>query len=367
MRSIKTNIRWLVVAGVAVMLLFALASCAGETGPAGSTGPAGPAGPSGPSGSAGSAGPAGTAGAVGAMGTAGPVGTDTCSQCHNDTDVIKARQVQVAASVHATGGNFERNSADCAICHTSQGFAERVEIGSIDISDVKDPTAINCRTCHDIHTTYTEDDFGLSTNAPVTLELTGDTFDGGAGNLCASCHQPRWSYSVPEEGGGDYEITSGYWGPHYGTQSATLLGVAGYGKSTGESIHYKAVDDTCATCHMGDAYGAQAGGHTFKMSYEYHGSDVDNVAGCTSCHSEIEDFDRNGLQTDVQALKDELKAALLADGIMDDTEHAVPGTYVANRAGALWNYLIVKYDHSTGVHNPAYIKTLLRTGIEALQ
>ncbi len=44
MRNMKAKIKWLVVAGVAVMLLLVVAGCAGETGPAGSAGSAGSAG-----------------------------------------------------------------------------------------------------------------------------------------------------------------------------------------------------------------------------------------------------------------------------------------------------------------------------------
>ena len=348
----KRSLRWYgAIALVAVLLLSVfIAGCQGAVGP---TGPAGLAGP---------AGPAGTAGLTGSGGTA------ECSDCHNDTTLIKSRQVQAAASVHATGGNFERNSADCAICHTSEGFTEYIATGSLEIAGpVENPSPINCRTCHQIHDNYTEADFALRTEAPVTLKLTGDTFDGGQGNLCASCHQPRWGNPAPEVGGGDIEITTTRYYPHYGTQSSMLLGVGGYGESTGASIHYTLVENSCTTCHMADAYGNQAGGHTMSMEYAYHGSEVANLAGCTSCHSDIESFDHNGVQTDVQALLDELKELLLADGIMSEDELTVKGTYSSARVGAYWNYKTVKYGSSLGVHNPAYSKILLQTAIDTLK
>ncbi len=57
----------------------------------------------------------------------------------------------------------------------------------------------------------------------------------------------------------------------------------------------------------------------------------------------------------------------IADGVMDATEHAVPGTYSSARAGALWNYLTVLEDRSDGVHNPKYAKDLLQAAIDALK
>ena len=51
---------------------------------------------------------------------------------------------------------------------------------------------MGCRTCHDIHKTYTGADFSLTgAEKAVKLEYTAGTFDKGAGNLCANCHQIR--------------------------------------------------------------------------------------------------------------------------------------------------------------------------------
>ena len=200
----------------------------------------------------------------------------------------------------------------------------------------------------------------------MTLELTGDTIDLGKGNLCASCHQPRWSYEIPQVGGGDVEITSTRFGPHHGPQSTILTGLGGYGEFTGSSVH-AGVLDGCTTCHMADAYGKQAGGHTMKMGYEYHDELSPNLAGCESCHSDIEDFDRNGLQTEVEALIDELKALLVAEGLITETGSGITGTFTSEQAGALWNYKTVTEDRSLGVHNPSYTKFLLQTAIDALK
>ena len=60
-------------------------------------------------------GPAGADGADGADGEDGINGSDgttTCVECHDDSQVMFAKSNQWSASIHATGGNFERNGED---------------------------------------------------------------------------------------------------------------------------------------------------------------------------------------------------------------------------------------------------------------
>ena len=302
-----------------------------------------------------------------AAGCAGPAGTAVCSTCHDDTTLLKAIQVQYGESLHGSGYTFERNGADCAVCHTSEGFTNGLAVGVNELdAAVENPSPVNCRTCHNIHTTYTAADWGLTVSSPVTLELTGDTLDMDKGNLCSTCHQPRWSYEIPQAGGGDYEITSTRFGPHHGPQSTMVAGLAGYGDYDGSSVHYNAVAEGCVSCHMADAYGKQAGGHTFAMGYEYHGALRPNLAGCESCHSGIESFDHNGAQTEIEALLEEVRELLVAQGLITETGSGIAGTFSSEQAGALWNYKTVEEDRSLGIHNPAYTEFLLQTAIDAL-
>ncbi|MFC1976977.1 hypothetical protein ACFLWS_01735 [Chloroflexota bacterium] len=293
-----------------------------------------------------------------------------CTDCHNDTTMLKAKQVQWAGSVHATGGNFERGGdAACAFCHSSEG---RVAGGkSADTKEVAvapvNTSPIGCRTCHEIHTTYTEADWALRTTAPVTLLTTGDTYDKGKSNICAGCHQPREATVPPQVGGGDVKITSARYGPHHGPQSSMILGTGGYGDYAGSKVHYDFTTDGCVQCHMATPYGAQAGGHTMKMGYEYHEELVPNLAACESCHSDIEDFDRNGAQTEVQALFDEAEALLIAKGLMKAGGSVIPQTVSSELAGAVYNWKMVQEDRSMGIHNASYAKFLLQTTIDALK
>ncbi len=294
---------------------------------------------------------------------------DSCMDCHNDTTLVLAREVQWGASLHGSGMTFERNGTSCANCHTSEGFTERITAGTFEIAeDIQDPSPINCRTCHNIHDTYTSSDWILAASDAVTIELTGDVYDLGNSNLCVNCHQPRTSYEIPVAGAGDVEITSTRFGPHHGPQSSMLAGVGGYGEYSGSNVHYDSVDNGCITCHMSDAYGKQAGGHTMNVTYEYHGATEESLTGCTECHEDIESFDRGGVQTEIEELLVEAHELLVEQGLIDgESGSGITGTFTSEQAGALWNYKTVEEDRSVGVHNPKFAKFLLETAIEALQ
>jgi nitrate/TMAO reductase-like tetraheme cytochrome c subunit len=277
----------------------------------------------------------------------------SCTTCHNDTTVIAGKEAAWAESLHGTGEAFVRGtSADCAGCHSGGGFSAMVAAGltpdKVETGD-PDPTRQDCRTCHAIHTSYTGDDWALETTAPVTLyAFEGVTFDGGEGNLCANCHQPRRAFEAVD---GNVDWNSTHYGPHHGPQSAMLLGLAGSVEGKPAS-HATMVENTCVTCHLGE--GAS---HTFEPS----------VAACQSCHSGAEDFDINGAQTEVAAKLAELMDALVAKGMLTEEGEQVVGMYPEAEAAALWNYVfIAQEDKSMGVHNPNYTMELLDASLAAL-
>jgi hypothetical protein len=294
----------------------------------------------------------------GEPGPAGPPGEPAaaavgCADCHNASTVITAKTLQWEQSKHWWGGNFTRGTnASCAGCHSSEGFTQRIDAGLQPnqlTAGIANPTPIKCRTCHQIHTTHTEADWALRVSEPVTLMVSGTTYDRGAGNLCASCHQPRTA--PPSMGAGQVQITSAGWGPHR-TQAATLLGIGAYAPAGNPGIHHMAVQNGCVTCHMG---GERVHTKTAQL------------AGCRTCHEGLNSFDRNGIQTEVKALQAELRQLLLANGIMRSNGQATVGSYPEEVAGAFWNYQYVYYDRSSGVHNPQYVKGLLQASIAALE
>ncbi len=339
------NSRRTIFIGLLVLLALVLAGCAGADGEAGETGPAGPAGP---------AGPKGDAGAAGADGTIAEL---TCKECHDSTSLITGKQAAWSESMHGTGEAYGRGSStSCVGCHSGGGFTTMIAAGlspnEMEAGD-PDPTRQDCRTCHQIHTSYTGDDWALATTDPVEIyAFEGVTFDGGEGNLCVNCHQPR--RAIAEAVDGMIEVTSTHWGPHHGPQSTMLLGIGGAGDVKGSpSAHASMVEDTCVTCHLGE--GAN---HTFEP----------DEAACQACHADLEDFDLNGTQTKVDELAAEVGELLVAKGLLDEEGHPVVGTYPEAEAAALWNYiLIVLEDGSSGVHNSSYTEALLEAAKAALE
>jgi len=281
-------------------------------------------------------------------------GTSTCSDCHNDTTLLTGKATAWGMSLHGTGTAFDYagGRAACAGCHSGGAFSAMVAAGQnpdeVTAGD-PNPTRQDCRACHEIHVTFTGADWALETTAPVEFyAIPGTTFDGGAGNLCATCHQPRGAFPAAVDG--MVKVTSTRFGPHHGPQSAILRGTGGATTGT-PMVHYTMVSDTCVTCHMGS--GAN---HTFNP----------NIATCKTCHGTATNFNIGDTQTEVQALLDALEAKLLAANMLTADGYAVVGTYTAAKAGALWNWRTISIeDKSLGVHNPAYTKALLNAGLAA--
>ena len=329
----------------------------------------------------GTAGPKGDKGDPGDPGPAGPAGppgesvmaTDlSCTECHNDTTLIWSKEAQFREnSVHGTGEAFIRGeNTSCAGCHGTEGAKARINAGlpphDPSVEGVTNVSPFDCRTCHNIHTTYTREDFSLTGGEqPVALEYSDGTFDGGAGNLCANCHQVR--NPLPEVVDGNVAVTSSRFGPHYGIPAPMLLGVGGFGVSANPSAHYSMVEDTCVACHMGEEYN-----HTYEPEVER----------CQACHSDAKDFDMNGAQTEVAAMLEELHTIFVDKkmlnpetdlwGVWDGSKFSNPSsdaplTVPEAVAQAMWNYKFVVYDKSNGVHNSSYTKAMLEAALEVMQ
>ncbi len=342
--------------GLLVLAAFTMLGCEGKEGPAGPMGTAGTAGVDGVAGPQGPAGPAGPAGADGVDGMDGELAELTCVQCHDQSGLIPAKQTAWSASLHGSGTAFARGtSRSCVGCHSGTGFQRRVELGlspgAMDAGD-PEPTRQDCRTCHQVHVTGTDADWALTTTDAVDFyAFEGTTYDGGDGNLCAACHQPR--RGIADAVDGEIAVTSSHWGPHHGGQASLIMGIAGAGiADMGPSAHYNLVTDTCVGCHMGNDQ------HSFSPS----------VDACQTCHSGAEDFDINGTQTEIKEKLDTLEAALIAKGWLDTEGHPLVQSVPEAQAAALWNWIYIAHeDGSYGVHNPAYTRALVDAGLAALE
>jgi hypothetical protein len=336
-----SNKKVLLLVGVLIAAAFVLTACAG---PAGAEGPAGPAGP---------------AGAVGPAGPALTTADLSCTECHNDTTDLTGKVVSWEESVHGSGTAtaYAGGRKGCAGCHSGVGFSDRIAAGVTNMdkftTTYANPSRPDCRACHQIHTTYTAADWALETVAPVAFYAAADTtkatFDGGLGNLCANCHQPRTVFTPATDG--KVEITSKRYGPHHGPQSELLLGTGGAGLEGSPSAHYSLVENTCVACHMGEG-----NSHSFDPQ----------LATCVACHADAKNFDINGAQAELEAKMADLQAKLLAAGMLDKDGYAVPGIYTEAQANAIWNYrFIALEDKSSGVHNAAYANALIDAALLA--
>lgn len=342
-RSMKKNTKLFLLLAVMATLALVMTACAGEAGPEGPAGPPGPAGP------VGAAGPAGAAGADAEAAGA-------CQDCHNDGSELASKVFAWEETKHGIGeaAVYAGGRSGCTGCHSGASFSDMVAAGQTpeEFEGVTAVTKQDCRACHQVHTTYTGADWALETTAEVAMyPFEGVSYDGGKGNLCAQCHQARRPIEEPVDG--NREITSTHWGPHHGPQANMLLGIAGASVAEGKpGAHYNMVEDTCVACHVGE--GAN---HTFEP----------DVAACQGCHADIEDFDFSGLQTEVQAMLDELKEGLVALGYLDEAGHPVVSAGPAAEVAAAWDYIYIAIeDKSLGVHNPAYTKALLQAALDAL-
>ena len=297
-----------------------------------------------------------------------------CFDCHSDSPadtlhLVAARQ-QWENSRHASGGTLNENDSSCKNCHTSEGFVARAAAGlpftANTTGSVENPTSIHCFTCHAPHS---DGNFGLRWTAITTLQ-DGTTADLGSGNLCAACHQSRRNINTYATA---TTTLTNRWGPHHSNQADLLLGTNGYeyvGYTYETTNHASATEDGCIDCHMKTTLQNVVGGHAFNMEWTEGTEEILNVAACTDCHGEIDDFNEVtfagvSLQDSVEVLVGDLRTRLVTAGLVDGTTGLPKSVSTArDSAGAVWNYLFVEEDRSKGVHNPKYAIGLLHSAIQ---
>ncbi|MDN3643702.1 collagen-like protein [Lutimonas halocynthiae] len=338
-------------------------------------------------------GPAGRDGADGADGEDGMDGASglaECIACHNAETTENAHTSYLFSGhynenmdhdVNGDGvndplsqyGNRGFGGLSCTSCHTSDGYIAWAEQGSA--AGGSHPVypgtqTITCTTCHSKHSSFDFEnegfDYALRRIDPVMLVADNSyTIDYGKDEMtshtCATCHQPRSTFEGSLNDEGTYDV-GGRFGPHYGAQSTLLEGIQG---AELDGYTYRGKDATaahragssCTNCHMGEPTGD-------LLDNGLHSKNPTDTS-CTVCHANgipPRDF----LKADFQALED----LLVAEGIItiDDEGDVsiVSGKYDLIPAAALWNYKMIYYDHSHGVHNPNYSKDLVQNSIDAL-
>ncbi len=319
-------------------------------------------------------GPMGPGGADGADGTDGTDGVDgqvTCLVCHSGTN-MEAKQGQFWMSEHAVGAiavDYAGGRQSCAQCHSHEGFVQFATLGEV-LGDISNPSAWECNTCHGLHETFEGQDYALRLHAPVNPVFDNTlTMDlGGNSNLCANCHQSRRAepgYGL-EELPETFKITSTHYGPHHGAQGNVVAGM-GFAEIPG-SVAYPEQGSSkhlnqasCVGCHMAE-FTNEEGGHSF----------IPSLAACNECHdADLDDYNYGGVQTEVHEMLVELRDQLIALGVVEgndeDGYHPHVGTFPTVQVQAFFNWVGLEEDRSLGVHNPKYVKALLRNSIEAME
>jgi len=299
----------------------------------------------------------------------------TCGQCHVEFAELQKNN----HSDPLPFGYYEPEGellTVCFPCHYTPGYIGAVESGKpfhefhygpdVLKEIPKDTPNVSCSVCHDPHPLGDEKPYGLRT--------------GSAGKACDTCHYEKWQNAILEGLGGTFG--NAY---HYPEEDYTYF--------LGENNPHR-TEVKCVLCHMDTRQSAtdengvlRIGGHTFRMR-DYGvdnipGTDDDilNITVCQDCHEELNDFDRNGIQTEVKELLTTLSNLLKGNNhgflpanepgncarchrggtipFLDDPENVLENAYT--------NYKLIINDRSRGIHNPGYIIKLLQDSINSIQ
>ena len=249
-----------------------------------------------------------------------PLGPEVCGGCHDG--VHHPTYTEWGQSLHAAALDARDKSShfstECLQCHSADYiFADSVPE---DATPQDFQYGITCVVCHDPH----------SDENPFQLRADIVT-------LCAGCHN-------------DEGATPGSSPHHPNANMFQGVGGAEYPGKTYDSSFHTYLEDGCAACHMWTApfdetTNTAISGHTFKPV----------IQACQECHPGLTTFDRNGAQTHVHELLDELKAKLDA---ATDTDKLTLSYAYAN-----FNYNFCTEEGSFGIHNYRYAVALLSDSI----
>jgi hypothetical protein len=335
-------------------------------------------------------------GVDGVNGQDGADGNGTCLQCHKNDAEIFLKMTQFQHSKHYTGGkehvgygNYSGGS--CSMCHTHQGYMTAGEAGNNVGGIHKEASPMSCYTCHQIHKTYTRDDYEMNfTDAIDPLlnenamfsDLVIDIKEYGGekttSNTCAKCHQPRHRSSDQPDPtiDGNITITSSHFGPHYGTQGAIFSGFGGYnGTATPTTPSTHKGKHSCKSCHvtfhaLTGNYGDYVGGHAMGLRHAPTNTNPEGKVetdACVECHTTNSvNVNLGEIMAQTEAYLHTLAEALMDQGIMDAEGHIIPGTMTQKQAAAYWNYALLHYDGSHGIHNAMYANELITAGLSYL-
>jgi hypothetical protein len=266
--------------------------------------------------------------------------------------------------------------SDCNRCHDGKNFVDFTynRVDSVALVEA-DMTNIGCPQCHEPHGNSNTHSLR---NLPADTLANGVSFASlGAGKICATCHQARNNASTYITVKGSF---SQHWGTHHSVQSDVLIGTNaatfGFPYITGS---HKNIPGGCVGCHMapttdtGTVQRDKVGGHTWNLHDA--ASNYDHTTGCLSCHPGKTSFDQfmapqdfDG-DTQVEPWMDEVQGCItnLAIALPPTGIDSISWQMIARDSmnldlrKAYWNYQMIAYDGSLGMHNPFYAIQVLLT------
>jgi hypothetical protein len=311
-----------------------------------------------------------------------------CAQCH-----AESQGVQYESSLHSEAiwsNSFAQGTAsqnnnlqNCIRCHDAKGYINFTSGTTTNTTGMTRAmhVSITCQTCHDPH--GNTNDYNLR-NSPASSDTLGNGFAytlGGNGKLCMDCHKARRDNVV-------YQNTniSSTWGPHHSVQTDNYFGKNAYEFSGPyqTNMHQNLIADACATCHMtvlpdtSVTNANKVGAHTFRLRNSDTG--YEHLGGCTGCHgpkSSFDDFmasnDYDGDGT-VESIPSEVQGALRNIRILLPPAGQDTIIWTEIRASAdsvlfkkaYWNYQLIAYDGSNGMHNSKFAFDVLTQTQNAL-
>jgi hypothetical protein len=326
-------------------------------------------------------------------------GAQACGNCHA-ADALTSRAAGFVNAPGSDGGvlNVKNGMLAYRQASANSGMSESTYPGNVKVA------AVTCTTCHDVnpgndpHRTGAPNftpgsfpwrvpvgmnDVAFISKSPNTSAVTGQSAGTrGFGNICIWCHRSRKDVTNYITAGATNNISQ-YWGPHEGPQADVFTGKGGYQYqfvNYGTATHEQQL--TCPDCHMPDVQ--TNGGFPDHSFYA-------QLSVCAkTCHTGATSFDMNGAQTKFYGAAPtnsnmrEFQAALNAAGLitrsqpngltnaeLGDGQWALDqgraaSNVDADKAGALYNYMLLARGSAKVAHNPKYCRQLFWDSIVAL-
>jgi hypothetical protein len=313
-----------------------------------------------------------------------------CAQCHDEPwRHNKYSEYENSLHSHALwSASFSQGAAsqnnnlqNCIRCHDAKGYINFTNGLTTNTTGMPaaDHVVISCATCHDPHG---NNNVASLRPTPAGSDTLGNGFSytsfGGLGQTCMNCHKAR-------RNGNTYTATppnNAHWGPHHSVQTDMLFAenAVDFGTPFISGNHKFAVGNTCVTCHMtatvdtGNVNRDKVGGHSMKLYNPETG--YYHLTSCVPCHGQknsIHDFmaafDHDGDGT-IESIPAELEGLekILVKSLPPAGQDTIIWSQVTepNQIKAYWNYMMIAYDGSKGMHNPRYAMDVLTKSILAI-